>query len=139
MTILDAQCSDVCPILALVIAGAIDRLTSAERAQVRAFGISGDPAGDTPAVVRAFLGKREALGRLDYLLGSEQELRPVWKKLRILPSLDSGSDSIHSAPLRIYGRDGVWLATLHAGADLSAANLVHDIRVALAAGSEGQR
>lgn len=27
--------------------------------------------------------------------------------------------------------DGTWLATLHAGADLTHANLLHDVRVAL--------
>ena len=132
LTILDAQCTDVCPILASVVAGAIDRLTPGERGQVRAIGISGDPAEDTPRAVRQFLAKRRAVSRLDYLLGSERELRPVWRELQILPSLDSGSDSMHSAPLRIYGRNGVWLATQHAGVDLSEENLLHDVRVALA-------
>lgn len=133
LTILDAQCTDVCPILASVIAGAVDRLTPKERRQVRALGITGDPAEDTPAAVRQFLERRQAVGRLDYLLGTEEQLRPLWTALQILPSLDSGQDSLHSAPLRIYGRDGVWLATLHAGADLSEDNLLHDIRAALAA------
>ena len=136
LTILDAQCTDVCPILASVIAGAIDRLTQGERDQVRAVGITGDPVEDTPAAVRDFLAKRRAVGRLDYLLGSEEQLRPLWTSLQILPSLDSGRDTVHSAPLRIYGRDGVWLATLHAGADLTEENLLHDIRAALAADNE---
>jgi protein SCO1 len=136
LTVLDAQCTDVCPILASVVAGTIDRLTPAERSQVRALGITGDPAEDTPAAVREFLSKRQALGRLDYLLGSERELRPLWTALQILPSLDSGKDTLHSAPLRIYGRDGVWLATLHAGVDLTEENLLHDVRAALAAGGK---
>ena len=135
LTILDAQCTDVCPILASVIAGTIDRLTTAERRQVRAIGISGDPAEDTPAAARQFLSARRAVGRLDYLLGSEAQLRPLWTALQILPSLDSGQDSVHSAPLRIYDRSGVWVATLHAGVDLSEENLLYDIRTALAADS----
>jgi len=60
--------------------------------------------------------------------------RPIWTALQILPSLDSGQDSLHSAPLRIYDRSGTWVATLHAGADLSEENLLHDIRAALAGG-----
>ena len=136
LTILDAQCTDVCPILASVIAGTVDRLTPTERRLVHALGVSGDPAEDTPAAVRRFLGKRQAVGRFDYLLGSERELRPLWTALQILPSLDSGRDTVHSAPLRIYGRDGVWLATLHAGVDLSEENLLHDVRTALAAGGK---
>jgi protein SCO1/2 len=133
LTILDAQCTDVCPIIASVVAGSVDRLSSEERGQVRALGITGDPAEDTPAAVRSFLSKRRAIGKLDYLLGTEKELRPLWTALQILPSLDTGRDTLHSAPLRIYDRAGAWVATLHAGVDLTEANLLHDIRTALAA------
>ena len=63
----------------------------------------------------------------------------MWTALQVLPSLDSGKDSLHSAPLRIYGRNGVWVATLHAGADLSEENLLHDIRTALAAANQTTR
>lgn len=139
LTILDAQCTDACPIIASVVAGTIDRLTPSERREVRALGITGDPAEDTRRAVREFLAKRQALGRLDYLLGREKELRLLWTELQILPSVDSGQDTLHSAPLRIYGRDGVWVATLHAGVDLTEANLLHDIRTALAAGGETAR
>ena len=130
-TLLDSQCTDACPILASAIARAIDRLAPAERAQVRAIAVTVDPAGDTSASVRRFLRAQRAEGRIDYLVGSENEIRPLWNSLSILSSLDSGRDSLHSAPLRIYSREGVWVATLHAGADLSVENLLHDIRVAL--------
>ena len=135
LTILDAQCTDACPILASVIAGTIDRLTPAERRHVKAIGITGDPVEDTPAAVERFLSARQAVGRLDYLLGSEEQLRPVWTALQILPSVDSGRDTVHSAPLRIYDGRGSWVATLHAGVDLTEENLLHDIRTALAASS----
>ena len=133
LTILDSQCEDACPILASVIARTIDRLTPSERHRVRALGISADPVEDTPAAVRRFLTQRRAVGRLDYLVGTEARLRPMWNALQILPSLDSGKDSLHSAPLRIYDPAGIWVATLHAGVDLSEENLLHDIRVARAA------
>lgn len=106
---------------------------------MRAVAVSGDPAEDTPASVRRFLAARRAEGRLDYLVGEERELRPLWSALQVLPSLDTGSDTLHSAPLRIYDRDGVWVATLHADADLSEENLLHDIRSALAAGGDTSR
>ena len=130
-TLLDSQCTDSCPILASTIARAIDTLTLEERARVRALAVTVDPAEDTPASVSRFLRAQRAQGRLDYLLGTEDELRPFWNALKILPSLDTGNDSLHSAPLRIYDRDGLWVATLHAGADLSDENLLHDIRTAL--------
>ena len=136
LTLLDSQCTDACPILASVVAGVVDRLTADERPQVRAIALTVDPAEDTPASVRRFLRAQRAEGRLDYLIGKERELRPLWTALQVLPSLDTGRDTMHSAPLRIYDRDGVWVATLHAGADLSEDNLLHDIRVALGAAAE---
>jgi hypothetical protein len=38
---------------------------------------------------------------------------------------------MHSAPVRIYDREGRWRSTLHAGVDLTPANLAHDIGLAL--------
>jgi protein SCO1/2 len=139
LTLLDSQCTDACPILASVIARTVDRLTSHERRQMSAVAVTVDHAEDTPQSVRRFLRARRAEGRLDYLLGSEHALRSLWDALQVLPSLDTGSDSLHSAPLRIYDRDGIWVATLHAGADLSEDNLLHDIRYALAARSNTSR
>ncbi len=137
LTLLDSQCTDACPIIASVVARTLDRLDAEERAQVRALAVTGDPAEDTPASVRRFLTAQRAQGRLDYLLGEERELRPLWKELNLLPSVDTGRDTLHSAPLRIYDREGVWVATLHPGVDLTEENLLHDIRAALAAGGGG--
>lgn len=139
LTFLDSQCTEVCPILASQIGGTIDRLSPAEREQVTAVAISTDPDEDTPASVRAFLGKQRAQGKLLYLRGPEQEMRSLWQRFQILASLQSGEDALHSAPVRIYDRDSVWVATLHAGVDLNEANLLHDIRAALAAGKETTR
>jgi cytochrome oxidase Cu insertion factor (SCO1/SenC/PrrC family) len=139
LTFLDSQCTDTCPILASQIGQTIGGLAPAERGEVVAVAISTDPREDTPTSVRAFLEKQRALGKLLYLSGPESEMRPLWRRFHILSSLESGEDTLHSAPVRIYDRDGVWVATLHAGVDLSEANLLHDIRSALAAGGETSR
>ena len=139
LTFLDSQCTDVCPILASQIGGTIDRLSQAEREEVTAVAISTDPSEDTSASVRAFLRKQRALGRLLYLRGPESEMRSLWSEFQILASLESGEDTVHSAPVRIYDRESVWVATLHAGVDLNEANLLHDIRFALDAGDETTR
>jgi hypothetical protein len=73
------------------------------------------------------------------LAGDERELRSLWTELQLLPSLDTGQDTLHSAPLRIYDREGVWVATLHAGTDLSEENLLRDIRTALDADGGASR
>ncbi len=133
VTFLDSQCTESCPVIAWTVARAIDALTPAEKRNVRAVAISTDPAEDTRATVRRFLTGNRAFGRLLYVGGgqAESKLQSVWKSFYVLSSLESGQDSLHSAPVRIFDRGGSWVATLHAGADLSEANLVHDIRVAL--------
>jgi cytochrome oxidase Cu insertion factor (SCO1/SenC/PrrC family) len=130
VTFLDTQCREACPVIAGHVARALDRLGDDERAGVTALAVTTDPAEDTPAAVRGFLRRYGADGKLRYLLGSEGELRPVWRAFQVLPSADTGLDDMHSAPVRIYDRAGVWVATQHAGADLTPANLAHDLRVA---------
>jgi len=39
---------------------------------------------------------------------------------------------VHSSDAHVYDRSSVWVSTLHVPVDLTAANLAHDIRVALA-------
>ncbi|MBA2642909.1 MAG: SCO family protein [Actinobacteria bacterium] len=133
LTFLDSQCTDSCPVIAWTVARTIDSLTSAERRDVRAVAISTDPTEDTERSVRRFLAGNRALGRLLYVGGGqpETELRAVWDRFHVLSSLESGADTLHSAPVRIYDRHGAWVTTLHAGADLTEASLAHDIRVAL--------
>ncbi|MGH3094049.1 MAG: SCO family protein [Gaiellaceae bacterium] len=132
VTFLDTQCEESCPLIASAIADGLERLTPEERRRVVALAISVDPVEDTPSSVRRFLASRGAEDALRYVVAPEAELRPLWEEFGVLPSADSGSDDLHSAPVRIYDRSGVWAATLHAGVDLTPQNLVHDVRVALA-------
>ena len=131
LTFLDTDCRESCPVIAGVIGAAVPRLTRSERTRVTALAVTVNPDADTAARVRAFLRERRAAGALDVLLGTVQELEPVWRSFKVLSAHDSGSADIHSAPVRVYDRSGAWVSTLHAGADLSAANLLHDVRRAL--------
>lgn len=134
VTFLDSQCDESCPIIASQVSRAVDRLRPEERSDVTPIAISTDPAEDTPAAVRAFLARNGVLGKLRYLVAPERRLRPVWEDFQIASSLDSGIDTLHSAPVRIFDREGVWVSTLHPGADLTTENLVHDLRAALSEG-----
>lgn len=131
LTFLDTKCEEACPIIAGEVASALRRLSEQERREAMAVAISTDPRDDTPANIRLFLRRHRAMGTFRYLTGSTPEMKRLWKSFQILSSFESGDADTHSAPVRIYGRDGVWLATLHAGADLTPASLVHDLRIAL--------
>ena len=130
VTFLDTKCTQACPIIGEQLREGLARLDDDERKGTVAIAISVHPEDDTPAAVREFLRRHRVEGTLRYLIGSEAELRPVWRAFQILPALDSGSSDIHSAPVRVYDRDSVWVSTLHSGADLTPENLAHDVRTA---------
>jgi protein SCO1 len=131
VTFLDSRCRDACPVVAEEIRAGLARLDAAQRAATVAVAISVQPEDDTPASVRRFLRRHHVEGVLHYLTGTEAQLRPVWSSFQILPALDSGSSDVHSAPVRLYDRGGVWVSTQNPGADLTPANLAHDVRLAL--------
>jgi len=129
-TFLDAQCADACPVAAGILAQTVDLLSADERANVVVLGFSVDPAEDTPTAVNRFLAQHRATGKLRYLTAPEPVMEPVWDAFKVLPTVRTGSDSLHSIPVEVYDRDGIWRSTFNVGADLTARNLAHDIRVA---------
>jgi protein SCO1/2 len=131
LTFLESRCESACPLIASQVAAALRRLSDNERDSVVALAISANPRDDIDQSVRAFLRRHRATDQIRYLNGPEGELRRVWEAYQVLSASESGDADIHSAPVRLYGRAGQWLATQHAGADLSVEALVHDISVAL--------
>lgn len=132
VTFLDAQCTDACPIIAAQVGQAVRGL-GGERTEVEALAFSVDPVRDTPAKIDAFLQRYRAKGDLRYLDGTVAELRPLWKSFQVAAAHDTGNPNMHSAPVRVYDKEGRWRSTLHAGVDLTPANLVNDLRAARSA------
>ena len=131
LTFLDAQCKESCPVIAATAPRALARLDAEDRGRVAFVAISTDPREDTPAAVRGFLRRYGAEGTLEYLTGPESSVRRAWQDYGVLASEVTGSDTMHSAPVRIYAPGGEWVSSLGAGADLSPRNLAHDIEAAL--------
>ena len=130
-TFVDSACKDVCPIIVGILGRALRQLTSQEREQFAALAISVHPRVDTPARVRRFLSRHGALGQLDYLVAPVARMKPIWKLFHVLSAAETGDANLHSADVRIFDRNGVWVSNLNAGADLSVANVLHDIRQAM--------
>lgn len=127
ITFLETKCKEACPIIAWEVARAVDALPDAVQERSAFIAVSTHPTDDTALSVRRFLTDRHAVGKLDYLIGSERELRPIWNAFSILSAMDSGDADTHSATVRVFDQSGIWVSTLHAGVDLTPANLTHDV------------
>jgi len=131
VTFLDTRCTTQCPIIAGILGEAMRKLPARARAKTTALAISVDPEFDTPTSVRRFLRRRHALGSFDFLLGTETQLRPVWRAFYVLAVSKAANPNIHSADVRVFDPDGVWVSTMHVGVDLAPRNVVQDVETAL--------
>ena len=130
VTFVDSGCTEACPVIVSVLGRALAQLKVSGQPAVAPLAISVEPRVDTVAHVRAFLAQRGALGRIEYLVAPIRRMRPVWRLFHVLPAVDSGSMDVHSADVRIFDRGGTWRSTLRVGADMTVANVVHDVREA---------
>jgi protein SCO1 len=135
ITFLDTHCRTKCPVFASDIGAGLRLLSGEERRRVSALALTVEPTRDTPASVRRFLARRHALN-MDFLLGTTRQMRPIWRAFHVIAAEQTGNADVHSSDARIYDRRGMWVSTLHVPVDLTAANLVHDIRVALRNGGK---
>jgi protein SCO1/2 len=94
-----SHCDDVCPVEVQQIRGAMDQLGR----DVPVIGISVDPRGDTRNSARAFLIKQHMTGRMRFALGSERELRPIWRAFGVAPQTERED---HSASVVLVDRRG---------------------------------
>jgi len=130
ITFIDTDCKESCPLIASAIGDALRTLPPSIRQKASAFAISVNPLIDTRRNVRRFLRQRRAEA-ITYLSGSVAELKLVWKRFGILSAYETGDADTHSADVRVFDPAGVWVSTQHSGLDLTPANLVHDIRLAM--------
>jgi protein SCO1/2 len=121
VTFLYTTCEESCPGQAQVIKGALDDLGH----DVPAIAIAVDPRRDTPERARAFLAEQHMTGRLDFVLGSRAQLRPLWKGYAIQPQLE---DAEHQARFTIVDRRGFQRIGFPLG-KATPERLAHDVRV----------
>lgn len=124
VTFLYSHCTNTCPVTAQQIRGAFDDLGR----DVPALAISVDPANDTPESTRQFLVKQYVNGRIRFLLGSQQQLAPVWKSYFVSPQ-SQGLD--HTAFVYLVDRRGQ-LRIGFPAQTLTPEALAHDLRMLLA-------
>jgi protein SCO1/2 len=121
VTFLYTTCEDTCPVQAQTIRGALDNLGE----DVPAIAIAVDPPRDTPESARAFLSEQRALGRLDFVLGSRAELRPLWNGFFIRPQSVTQE---HNARFTLVDKRG-FQRVGYPGFEATPERLAHDVRL----------
>ena len=120
VTFVYAQCDESCGPQLQLIRGALDDLGRA----IPVVAVSADPASDTPARARRFLLEQRMTGRARFLLGSRDELDPVYDGFYVQPQT---ADQEHHA--RIVLVDGKGMQRVGYNIESSTAeDLLHDIR-----------
>ena len=94
MTFIYSSCRDLCPAEGNDVATAMDLVGDEDAV---AYIVSVDPAGDTPERTRAWLERRNLTDRGRYLIGTRDELLPVWIHYGIAPIDASREEALAAA------------------------------------------
>ena len=119
VTFLYTHCQDTCPIMAQTVRGALDDLGH----DVPALAIAVDPPNDTPRSARTFLAEQRATGRIDFVLGSRAELRPVWHGFGVRPQRVTEE---HIARITLVDARGIQRVG-YPGSEATPERIAHDI------------
>jgi protein SCO1/2 len=121
VTFLYTHCEDTCPVQAQTIRGALDDLGE----DVPAIAIAVDPPRDTPESARAFLSEQRALGRIDFVLGTRAELKPLWDDYYVRPQSVTEE---HNARFTLVDERG-FQRVGYPGFEATSERIAHDIRL----------
>jgi protein SCO1 len=126
LTFIYTHCPDVCPLIVSHLKTAQAQLGPTARG-LQIVAVSTDPRGDTPQTVAAFLKAHGMSDRMQYLIGSRQELGHVWKDWNIVAKpAKSGRDLVEHSAL-IYGIAANGKVTTLYPANFKPSQIVHDV------------
>ena len=121
VTFLYTHCDDTCPAQAQTIRGALDELGE----DLPALVVAVDPPRDTAESARAFLAEQRVTGRLDFVLGSRTQLRPLWRDYYIAPQTVTQE---HQARFTLVDKRG-FQRVGYPGFEATPERLAHDLRI----------
>jgi len=130
VTFLYVHCNDVCPLIGIELKHAVERLGPRGR-DVTILAVSADPRGDTREAVRQWLAKLRMPSNFHYLVGSDEQLQPVWRSHYAGPQPRDNANSAHTASIWLIDRKGRWRTKFSGGVPVAPADIAHDLRLLL--------
>lgn len=103
VTFLYTDCPDVCPLITANLRVAQNLMGKAESSKVQIIAVSVDPRGDKPKAVGAFLKAHGMTGRMQYLIGSAQQLGRVWSAWNVGSERDAQRPELVNHSGLVYG------------------------------------
>jgi protein SCO1/2 len=130
VTFLFTDCPDVCPLIGRELGQAL-KLLGPRAAQVAVAAVSVDPVGDTQPSALAWLRRHRLPPNFHYLIGSRDDLEPVWSSYYVGPQRPGVRESLHSASIWLVDRRGRWRTKFSAGVPVPPHDIAHDLGVLL--------
>jgi protein SCO1 len=127
VTFIYTHCPDVCPLITSNLRVAQNLMPATVRSKVAIVAVSVDPKGDTPKAVAAFLARHQMTGRMQYLVGSAQELGPVWQAWGVGSERDAAKPQFINHSGLIYGVTGSGERLTIYAANFQPAEIAHDV------------
>lgn len=132
LTFLYTRCPDECPLIASKLYTTSGLLGDAMN-QTAFVAVSVDPDNDTPLAVAKFVQQHNLEGKLRYLIGTREQLQPVWSaySLYVAPSPTNATlpSVSHSSRVIVIDKAGNQRANL--SSDFEPADLAFDVRALL--------
>ncbi len=131
VTFLYTSCPDICPAIA-------DRLVQVKRRlgkdgdRLALVVISVDPERDSPGAVRDFLRSHQALSKIDYLIGSRDELERTWSRWGVAARTSPDNPDLIDHSGLIWGVDPRGRrVTFYPASGIGVDEMTDDVRVML--------
>jgi|SRR5271167_2053218 len=126
VTFLYTNCPDICPLITANLRVALN-LLGARGAKVQIIAVSVDPRGDTPAAVARFLQAHQMVGRMQYLIGSAEQLARTWAAWSVGSTREAGQPNLVAHSALIYGITASGKLKTIYPATFEPSQIIHDV------------
>ncbi len=132
LTFLYTHCPDECPLIASKLATTSGLLGDNTMKQTAFIAVSVDPTNDTPIAIAKFMQDHNLVGKLHYLTGTQEQLKPVWSAYSVYaaPSTTTSAGSV-SHSTRVIVIDQAGNERINLDSDLDPNDLAFDVRTLL--------